>query len=89
MILQSTSCTLQDFELNRKFTMDSKSDSVTPVRPPPARRRISGGTSASEVFGFTVDENQFAVLQSEQTAAPQREMGLVDPRTTKHLRWST
>ena len=68
--------------------MDSKSDSVPLVRPPPARRRNSGGTSASEVFGFAVDENQFAVLQSEQTAVSQREMGLVDPRTTRHLRWS-
>ena len=93
MILQSTSCTLQDCELYRKFTMKSKSDSVPPVRPPPARRRNSGGESANEVFGFTVDENQFAVLQSEQIAVcqrstEQREMGLVDPRTTRHLRWS-
>ena len=74
--------------------MKSKSDSVPPVRPPPARHRNSGGESASEVFGFTVDENQFAVLQSEQTAVcqrstEQREVGLVNPRTTRHLRWST
>ena len=68
--------------------MKSKSDSVPPVRPSPARRSNSGGESASEVFGFTVDENQFAVLQSEQIAASQREVGLVDPRTTRHLRWS-
>ena len=73
--------------------MKLKSGSVHPVRPPPARRHVSGGTSASEVLGFTVDENQFAVLQNEQTAASQRsaeqkEVGLVDPRTTRHLRWS-
>ena len=68
--------------------MKLKSDSVPPVRPPPARHRNSGGESASEVFGFTVDENQFAVLQSEQSAASQREVGLVDPRMTRHLRWA-
>ena len=73
--------------------MKIKSDSVTIERPPPAHRRDSGGNVASTVFGFPVEENQFSALQSNQSAASQlsteREEGLVDPRTTRHLRWAT
>ena len=73
--------------------MKSKTDSVPSERSPPARRRISGGENANEVFGFQVNENQFAVLQSDQSVVSQlptpREVGLVDPRTTRHLRWAT
>ena len=71
--------------------MDTKSDSVTGKGPLSSNRRPSGGNNASEVFGFPVSENQFSTLQSElptvsQRSTEQREEGLVDPRTTRHLR---
>lgn len=73
--------------------MKSKTDSVPYKRSPPARRRISGGENANEVLGFQVKENQFAVLHSDQSVVSQlptpREVGLVDPRTTRRLRWVT
>ena len=73
--------------------MKLKSDSVTPKEPQSSRRRVSGGTNVSEVFGFPVDANQYSALSENQTAVcqrstEQREVGLVDPRTTRHLRWS-
>ena len=93
LILQSTSCTSQDIGLNRSLPMKSKSDSVTPKRPQTSSRHSSGGICASDVYGFPIAVNQFAVLQENQTAVcqrstEQREVGLVDPRTTRHLRWS-
>ena len=93
LILQSTSWTSQDIVLNRSLPMKSKSDSVTPKGSQSSRRRISGGINVSEVYGFPIVENQFAVLQSDQSTesqlSTQREVGLVDPRTTRHLRWAT
>ena len=93
LILQSISCTSQDIVLNRSLPMKSKSDSVTPKGPQSSRRRISGRINVSEVYGFPIVENQFAVLQSDQSTksqlSTQREGGLVDPRTTRHLRWAT
>ena len=57
-----------------------------------ASRRLSGESAVQNVFGFPVDQNQFKVLQSNQSAECQRsierEEGLVDPRTTRHLRWA-
>ena len=93
LILQSTSYTSQDIVLNRSLPMKSKSDSVTPNEPQSSRRRISGGKNVSEVFGLPVNANQFSALSENQTAVcqrstEQREVGLVDPRTTRHLRWS-
>ena len=72
--------------------MKSNSDSVTPKGPQTSRRRVSGGTNVSEVFGFPVDANQFSALSENQPAVSQRsthrEVGLVDPRMTRHLRWA-
>ena len=46
--------------------------------------------SAKLVFGFPLDENQFSTLDEYQSAETQcqreEEVGLVDPRTTRHLR---
>ena len=94
LILRSTSCTSQDIVHNRSLPMKSKSDSVTPKGPQSSRRHVSGGTNVSEVFGFPVDADQFNALSENQTAVcqrstEQREVGLVDPRTTRHLQWST
>ena len=72
--------------------MDSNSDFVTWKEPQSSSRRPSGGNNASEVFGFPVSENQFSTLQTElpavssQRPSKQREEGLVDPRSTRHLR---
>ena len=66
------------------------SDSVTGKRPQSSNRRLSGGNIVSDVFGFPLSTNQFSTLQSNQFAESQRstenEEGLVDPRTTRHLR---
>ena len=52
--------------------------------------RPSGESSVQTVFGFPVDQNQFNVLQSNQSAecqrSTEREEGLVDPRTTRRQR---
>ena len=73
--------------------MDTNSESVTGKGPQSFKRRHSGGNIASEVFGFPVSENQFSTLQSELSAASQsleqRDEGLVDPRKTRLLRWTT
>ena len=72
--------------------MYSKSDPVSPKGPQTTSRRVSGGTSVNEVFGFPVDANQFSALSENQPAESQRSthrgVGLVDPRTTRHLRWA-
>ena len=66
------------------------SDSVSQKRPHTLNRRHSGRMSAKSVFGFPLDDNQFSTLDEHQSAETQcqreEEMGLVDPRTTRHLR---
>ena len=68
--------------------MELAGNPVMRDRPPsavgqPQRER----TPVSAVFGFPVAENQYLVLQSAKSQSPgQREEGLVDPRTTRHLR---
>ena len=70
--------------------MDSISDSLAPQGPQSFSCRPSGGNLPSEVFGFPVAVNQFNALQTikpaESQSQLQREEGLVDPRTTRHLR---
>ena len=70
--------------------METQSDSVTGKGPQTSGRCPSGGQSASNVFGFPISANQFNILESNQTAEFQcpreEEVGLVDPRTTRHLR---
>ena len=70
--------------------MNPTSDSMVQQRPHSVNQRPSGGTLASEVFGFPIAENQFNALQILQPAKSQRQLqreeGLVDPRTTRHLR---
>ena len=70
--------------------MDFPYDSVTQNSPYTVNRRLSGATSVNEVFGFPIAANQFSTLQSSQPAETQcqlqRDVGLVDPRTTRHLR---
>ena len=66
------------------------SDSVSQKRPHTLNRRHSGRMSAKLVFGFPLDANQFSTLDEYQSAETQcqreEEGGLVDPRTTRHLR---
>ena len=73
--------------------MDTNNDSVTGKGPRSSSRQHSGGNFASEVFGFPLSTNQFSTLQSELPAVSQRpvqeEEGLVDPRKTRLLRWTT
>ena len=72
------------------FAMDFPHDSVTQNSPQIVNRRLSGNTSVSEVFGFPIAANQFSILQASQPAETQcqeqEDVGLVDPRTTRHLR---
>ena len=68
--------------------MEPVSDPVVREGPQSSNRQPrSERTPASAVFGFPVAANQYAVLQSAefQSQGP-REEGLVDPRTTRHLR---
>ena len=66
------------------------SDSVSQKRPHTHDRRHSGRMSAKSVFGLPLDKNQFSTLDEYQSAETQcqreEEVGLVDPRTTRHLR---
>ena len=68
--------------------MEPVSDPVMQEEPQTLLRQPrSERTPASAVFGFPVAVNQYAVLQSaEFQSQGQREEGLVDPRTTRHLR---
>ena len=73
--------------------MDRKSESVLPSGPQSSRRQHSGTSVSNAVFGFDLAENQFQILNSDQTAsAPrsteQHQEGLVDPRTTRQWRWA-
>ena len=66
------------------------SDSVSQKRPHTNNRRLSGRMSTKSVLGFPLDANQFSTLDEHQSAETQcqreEEVGLVDPRTTRHLR---
>ena len=71
--------------------MKLKSDSRAQNSPSSEHRLPSGGTFEETVFGFPIKANQFNVLESNQSADSQcqrkeEEVGLVDPRTTRHLR---
>ena len=68
--------------------MEPVSDPVMREEPQVSNRQPhSERTPTSAVFGFPVVANQYAVLQSAEFQSPgQRDEGLVDPRTTKHLR---
>ena len=70
--------------------MDFPHDSVTQNSPYTVNRRLRDNTSVREVFGFPVSPNQFSNLQASQPAETQcqeqEDVGLVDPRTTRHLR---
>ena len=70
--------------------MEFLRDSVTQNSPYTVNRRLSDDTSVREVFGFPVSPNQFSNLQASQPAETQcqeqEDEGLVDPRTTRHLR---
>ena len=68
--------------------MEPVSDLVVQEGPQPADGQPhSERTLANAVFGFPVAANQYSVLQSaEFQSSGQREEGLVDPRTTRHLR---
>ena len=72
--------------------MDFTNDSVLPSRPQSSRRRYSGTSDVNAVFGFSISENHVSILSSDPVAASQqttqREEGLVDPRTTRRLRWA-
>ena len=71
-------------------SMQLNSDPTVKRGPHPSSRRQSGGLPASEVFGFPIVNNQFSVLQSNQTTGSpsqeQREERLVDPRSTRLAR---
>ena len=82
---------LQDCDCYRPVTMKLRSDSRAQNSPSSAHHRPSGGTTMETVLGFPVNANQFNVLETNQVADYQcpkeeEEMGLVDPRTTRHLR---
>ena len=71
--------------------MKLKSDSRAQNSPSSVHRRPSGGINEETVLGFPTVANQFNVLESNQTAdfqcpREEEEVGLVDPRTTRHLR---
>ena len=70
--------------------MDFPHDSVKQNSPYTMNRRFRGNTSVGEVFGFPITANQFSTLQASQPAETQCQEqegeGLVDPRTTRHLR---
>ena len=70
--------------------MEFPRDSVTRSRPYIVNRRPSGNISVREVFCFPVSANQFSTMQASQPAETQgqeqEDVGLVDPRTTRHLR---
>ena len=70
--------------------MKSNCDPAAKGGPHSSSRRHSGGLPVSEVFGFPVVNNQFNVLQSNQTAESpsqaQRKEGLMDPRSTRLAR---
>ena len=72
----------------RRVTMEPASDPVGREEPQSSKRQPhSERTPASAVFGFPVAANQYEALQSaEFQSSGQRKEGLVNPRTTRHLR---
>ena len=76
-----------DYLKYRSLAVNATSDSMVQKSPQSSSRQCSGGSSVRTVFGFPVDQNQFNVMQNNQTAESQRsterEEGLVDPRTTR------
>ena len=52
----------------RSLAVNSTSDSMTQKGSHTASRRPSGESSVKNVFGFPVEQNQFNVLQVNQTA---------------------
>ena len=54
------------------------------------RHHQSERTPVRAIYGFPVAANQYAELQPVELQSPSpREEGLVDPRTTRHLRQAT
>ena len=74
----------------RIVSMDSINDSMAQQSPQSVNRHFRGDISVREVFGFPVSANQFSTLQASQPAETQgqeqEDVGLVDQRTTRHLR---
>ena len=67
--------------------MEPVSDPVGQDRPQTAiHRPQSERSSTSAVYGFPLAANQYEALSAEFQSPGQREEGLVDPRTTRHLR---
>ena len=67
--------------------MEPVSDPVVRKEPQASNRRPRSERIPASVFGFPVAANQYSVLQSAEFQSPgQGEEGLVDPRTTRHLR---
>ena len=68
--------------------MEPVSDPIIQEGPQPSDHQPrSERTPANAVFEFPVAANQYEALQSAEFQSPgQREEGLVDPRTTRHLR---
>ena len=75
----------------RRVTMKPTSDPVVRGRPQALNRHLqSERTPVRTIYGFPVATNQYAELQSVELQCPSpREAGLVDPRTTRHLRQAT
>ena len=74
--------------------MERKNESVLSSGLQSSRRQNSGTSVPNTVFGFDLAENQFQILNSDQTASAPRSTeqhheGLVDPRTTRQWRWAT
>ena len=71
--------------------MEPVSDPVVERGPQAMNRQLqSERTPVKAVYGFPVAANQYSVLQSIELQSPSpREEGLVDPRTTRHLRQAT
>ena len=68
--------------------MEPASDPVVREEPPSSSRPpLSERTPVESVYGFPVAANKYEALQSAEAQSPgPREEGLVDPRTTRHLR---
>ena len=68
--------------------MEPASDPVVREEPPSSSRPpLSERTPVEAVYGFPVAANKYEALQSAEAQSPgPREEGLVDPRTTRHLR---
>ena len=71
--------------------MKPVSDPVVREGPQAVNRQLqSERTPVKTIYGFPVATNQYSKLQSVELQCPSpREAGLVDPRTTRHLRQAT